>query len=189
MLNQLSQAVGLTQMTKYIVTLKKAQKRICLLFGVRLWTMAHIEYHDSYYGIYIKDDYEKLMSKFVRESYKEFILKTNFGAGVLPDRLNKDIKISEIYDKNELCSSDTTIYVKQSSANKVKSSEALEKIAQNMVDNKLVGSVYLYIVFDRSFGLVGTDSLFDLNLQDNSYKNLSGDVEIIYVNNNLEIKK
>lgn len=105
---------------------------------------------DGYFGIIIKDQYEAVMSGFMKDIYTDFLLYTDFGQGIVfPDRLNKDTEISEIYNKEEHFSPDTTVFVKQSSGADV--SESLRKIAQRMIENKLVGEVKIYEVFDDKY--------------------------------------
>lgn len=107
---------------------------------------------DGYFGVLIKDEYEAFMRSLVKEIYDEFKLYSMFGKlGVLPDRLNKDTKLSEIYDPNEYFSSSTNVFVKQLSAKGIDPKEAIRKIAEKMVENKLVGSIRIYIVFDDKY--------------------------------------
>ncbi|MFD3262200.1 hypothetical protein ACE3MQ_26750 [Paenibacillus lentus] len=125
--------------------------------------------HDGYFGIFIKPQYEKVMSGFVSEIYDEFKLYTNFGDGVLPDRLNKDTPFEEIYDKDELFSSDTVVFVKEASAKGIDDGESLHKIAVQMQAKKMVGSVRLYVVFDERFETVSIDSLDLTPIQKRDY--------------------
>lgn len=114
---------------------------------------------DGYFGVFIKPKYEAVMSGFVHEIYDEFKLYTDFDEGALPDRLNKDTKVEEIYNKDELFSSNTVIFVKESSAKGIDDEESLFKIAQQMQANKLVGNVRLFIVFDDKYEAIGKDAL------------------------------
>lgn len=115
--------------------------------------------HDGYFGIYIKPEYEKVLSGFVGEIYKDFKLYTNFSEGVLPDRLNKNTQVEEIYSKDEYFFSDTAIFVKESSAKGIDGEESLRKIAEKMKDKKMVGSVDIYVVFDNKFGAADLNAL------------------------------
>ncbi|HEX9059271.1 MAG TPA: hypothetical protein VF941_03740 [Clostridia bacterium] len=107
--------------------------------------------HDSYYGIIIKPEYEAVISDFVKEYYKEFKLYTDFGAGVFADNLNRNTKISEVYNLDPLFSSETVVFVKKSSADASDVSENLKKIAVKMRAKKLIGKVKVYIVFDNKY--------------------------------------
>lgn len=141
--------------------------------------------NDGYFGIIIKDEYEAAMSSFVKELYQDFKLYTDFGSGtVKPDRLNKNTDISEIYNIDEYFSSYTTIFVKQSEIIDV--NESLKKIAQKMVDNKLVGKVKIYEVYDDKYEITSIDILNDLDFNKN-FVNKHG--KYIKVNKNLEISE
>ena len=144
---------------------------------------------DGYFGVIIRDEYEAVMSDFVKEIYKEFKLRTNFGSGIVfPDRLNKDTKINEIYNKDEHFYSRTSIYVKQSVTEGIDSDKSLERLAEKMAENKLVGRISLYVVFDNKYELVGTDA-FKLNTNELIKENLVYEPKKITINDNLEIHK
>ncbi|WP_460325240.1 hypothetical protein [Paenibacillus sp. YSY-4.3] len=115
--------------------------------------------HDGYFGIYIKPEYEAVMSDIVNDIYDEFKLYTDLGEGVLPDRLNKDTNIEEIYNEDELFSSNTAVFVKELSAKGIDDGDSLRKIAEQMQAKKMVGSVRLYVVFDEKFETVNIDAL------------------------------
>lgn len=139
---------------------------------------------DGYFGIIIKDEYEAVLSHFVKEIYNEFKLYTRFGRGIVfPDRLNKATKISDIYCKEQLFTSDTVIFVKQSSAQGIDPAESLKKIAQKMKEEKLVGEITIYIVFNDKYEIT---SLETLNKTTKDYF-VDGSRKYIWVDQNLEI--
>jgi hypothetical protein len=115
---------------------------------------------DGYFGIYIKDEYEAMLSNAVGEIYKDFKLYTDFGeGGVLPDRLDKNTKLDEIYNKDEDFWSDTTLFVKQESAKGIDEEASLRNIAEKMLEKKMVGSVHLYIVLDNKYDSIELEAL------------------------------
>lgn len=139
---------------------------------------------DGYFGVIIKDKYEAVLSDFVKEIYSEFKLYTRFGKGIVfPDRLNKATKISDLYRKNELFTSDTVIFVKQSSAQGIDLAESLKKIAQEMKEEKLAGKVTLYIVFDDKYEIINLEIL-NKNTEDYF---VDCNRKYIWVDQNLEI--
>ncbi|MDD4049229.1 MAG: hypothetical protein PHI90_10555 [Clostridia bacterium] len=122
---------------------------------------------DGYFGVIIRDEYEAVMTSIAKEVYKEFKLYTIFGRGsIFPDRLNKDTKISEIYSKDDYFSSETIVFVKESSANGIDEAESLKKIAEKMKDEKLVGSVTIYMVFDNKYEMTSLDTLNERHTED-----------------------
>ncbi|MDD2401856.1 MAG: hypothetical protein PHD60_06610 [Clostridia bacterium] len=140
--------------------------------------------HDGYFGIIIKDKYEAVMSGFVKEIYKEFKLYTNIDRNIVhPDRLNKNTKISEIYNSEEHFISYTTIFLKCSSAEGIDTSKSLKTIAKKMKENKLVGKVTIYIAFDNKFESVD----YDILDKDTREFFVRGSRRYIWVNPNLEI--
>lgn len=115
---------------------------------------------DGYFGIYIKDEYEAMLSGFVGEIYKDFKLYTDFGeGGVLPDRLDKNTKLEDIYNKDENFSSDTIIFVKQESAKGIDIDKSLRAIAEKMREKEMVVFIRLYVVFDDKFESIELDAL------------------------------
>lgn len=147
---------------------------------------------DGYFGIYIKPEYEKVMNGIVGEVYKDFKLYTNFGEGVMPDRLNKNTKIEEIYNKDEPFSSDTVIFVKQEAAKNINIDDSLVKIAEKMRDKKMVGFVRLYVVWDKKFESIGLDALKKDPLQNSElyleeYKSVSVDSDLKIRKNGKEV--
>ncbi|AZK48625.1 hypothetical protein [Paenibacillus lentus] len=114
---------------------------------------------DGYFGVFIKPKYEAVMSGFVHEIYDEFKLYTNFGEGALPDRLNKDTPFEEIYNKDEHFSSDTVVFVKQTSAENIDIELSLLQIAGKMRQKQMVGYVRIFVIFDEKFDLIGQEVL------------------------------
>ncbi|WP_223068049.1 hypothetical protein [Paenibacillus caui] len=143
---------------------------------------------DGYFAKYIRPEYETVMSGFVSEIYKDFKLYTDFNEGIMPDRLNKNTKIEEIYNKDELFFSDTVIFVKESSAKGIDDEESLRTIAEKMQAKKMVGSVRIYIVFDDKYESIGLETLKGLSpTEDKNYFPYYR--KRIKVTHKLEIKK
>lgn len=107
--------------------------------------------HDGYYGLLIKDEYKSTMEKFTQEIFEEFILDTSFGKGVFRDELDRDTKLNGTYDNKQPLFSYTVIYIKQSSADGVNIDEALEHIANRMIENYLTGSIHIYVINNKYF--------------------------------------
>lgn len=144
--------------------------------------------HDGYFGLIIKNEYEKVISSFVKEIYSDFKLKTDFEKSICPDRLNKDTKIDEIYKMGERFYSHTTIYVKQSSAEGINLDDSLEKIAKKMIESKLTGSVKIYVILDDKYDTLALD-FFANATQEQRKAVLLYDGKQIDVDNNLNILK
>lgn len=108
--------------------------------------------HDGYFGVIIHDEYQAVLSGFVKYTYKDFKLNTTFGSGIVfPDRFNKNTKISEIYNKNEVFTSDTDLFVKKGSTKGIDTDESLKKIALKMKEEKLPCEITIYIVYDDKY--------------------------------------
>ncbi|WP_410771582.1 hypothetical protein [Fontibacillus sp. BL9] len=124
---------------------------------------------DGYFGIYIKPEYESVLSEIVGGIYKDYKLYTEFGEGVLPDRLNKDTKLEEIYREDENFSSETVVFVKQSSVEGKNVEEGLLKIAEQMRGKKMVGFVRLFVVYDDKFESIDPGVSNLTTLRENGY--------------------
>ncbi|GGH11134.1 hypothetical protein [Paenibacillus segetis] len=142
---------------------------------------------DGYFGIYIKPKYEEVLSGFVGDVYKEFKLFTDFGEGILPDRLNKETKIEEIYSKDEVFSSDTVIFVKQESVAGVDVEASLREIAERMRKNKMVVLVRLYVVHNEKFQSIGPGMQNLSALRESGY--FVGDYKSVMVTSDLKIRQ
>lgn len=142
---------------------------------------------DGYYGIYIKPQYEAVLSGFVGEIYKDYKLFTDFGEGVWSEQLNKDTKIEEIYEIDRLVSSSNVIFVKEDSAKNIDDEEAIRQIAENMKAKKMVGNIQLYVVYNDKFDSIGLEALSLTNAQMKDV--FVRDYEMIKVNRSLEVKK
>lgn len=141
---------------------------------------------DGYFGVIIQDEYEATLSCIVKEIYSEFKLYTRFGKGIVfPDRLNKDTEISDIYRKDELFTSDTIIFVKQSSAQRIDTAKSLKKIAQKMKEGKLTGKITIYVVFDDKYAITVPNTL---NKNTKAYF-VTGSRKYIWVNQNFGISE
>lgn len=142
---------------------------------------------DGYYGIYIKPQYEAVLSGFVSEIYQDFKLFTDFGEGVWSEQLNKNTKIEEIYEIDRLVSSSNVIFVKEDSAKNIDDEEAIRKIAENMKAKKMVGNIQLYVVYNDKFDSIGLEALSLTNAQMKDV--FVRDYVMIKVNRSLEVKK
>ncbi|MDU7477885.1 MAG: hypothetical protein E7L01_31765 [Paenibacillus macerans] len=65
--------------------------------------------------------------------------------------MNKNTKIKEIYNKDENFCSDTVLFIKEDSAKGIGLDESMQKIAEKMVQKKLVGNIEFYVVADDKF--------------------------------------
>lgn len=124
---------------------------------------------DGYFGIFIRPQYEEVLSNIVSSTYDEFKLYAEFGEGVLPDRLNKETTVDQIYRKDENFSSDTVIFVKQSKVGDQDAEASLRQIAGKMREQKLVGFVRLYVVVDDKYESIGSGPQNLSALQDEGY--------------------
>lgn len=140
---------------------------------------------DGYFGVLIAPEYAKVVSGFVKETYDDFKFSLRFNEGVYPERLNKDTKIEDIYNKNERFVSYSTVFVKEDSAKGIDTLESLKKIATKMIENKLVGDVKVYIVRNDKFDSITMEALNAVN--EGEY--FIGDYNIVMIGNNLEILK
>jgi hypothetical protein len=140
---------------------------------------------DNYFGALIAPEYSKVISGFVGEIYKDFKLYIQFDEGVYPDRLNKDTKLEEIYKEGELFSSSSTIFIKEDSAKGIDTHDSLKKIAEKMIERKLVGDVRIYVVRNEKFDSITYDALNTIN--DDEY--FLGDYNIVMIGNELQILK
>lgn|GEM_PF-6233694 len=140
---------------------------------------------DGYFGKYIKPKYEAVMSGLVGESYSTFKLYTDFGEGVLPDRLNKDTNIEEIYAPGETVSSDTVVFVKEDAVKEADVEASLIKLAQKMREKKLVGFVQLFVVRNDKYENIDLQAL---NAADES-EYFVGDYKSVMVTPELKIRQ
>ncbi|WMT40638.1 hypothetical protein RE628_26425 [Paenibacillus sp. D2_2] len=140
---------------------------------------------DGYFGILIAPKYAKVVSEFLGGIYKDFKFFINFGEGVFPDRLNKNTKLDEIYNANEFFNSDITVFVKDESAKGIDTIDSLNKIAEKMIDKKLVGNVTIYIVKNEKFDSITMEALNAVN--EDEY--FIGDYNILMIGKDLEIIK
>ena len=119
------------------------------------------EMTDGYFGIYIKDEYEKVMRTFIDEFYSEYkiFIKTDT-AGYVPQRLNKDTKIDEIYKEGEDYGfeADVYVYVKESDAKDIDIKEAIEKIALKKKENRLLGEINIFVIRDDIYDNTDIDT-------------------------------
>ncbi|WP_334073393.1 MULTISPECIES: hypothetical protein [Paenibacillus] len=141
---------------------------------------------DGYFGKYIRPEYEAAMSGLIEEMYSTFKLYTNFGEGVLPDRLNKETKIEEIYAPGETVSSDTVVFVKQEAVRNPADVEAsLVELAKKMREKKLVGFVQLFVVRNDKYENIDLQAL---NAADDS-EYFVGDYKSVMVTPELKIRQ
>ncbi|WP_148500004.1 hypothetical protein [Paenibacillus ihumii] len=146
-------------------------------------------YHisDGYFGIFIRPQYEAALSEVVSGTYDDFKLYVEFGEGVLPDRLTKDTTIAEIYRPDENFSSETVIFVKQSSVEGKDVEASLRQIAGKMREQKMVGFVRLYTVVDEKYDSIGSGPQNLSALQDEGY--FVGDYTSVMVTPDMRIRQ
>ncbi|WP_330381867.1 hypothetical protein, partial [Defluviitalea phaphyphila] len=114
---------------------------------------------DGYFGVIIRDEYEKAIGEFVKEIYKDFKVYAYFGVNfVFSEKLNKDTKVSEIYEKDDTFRSEVTVLVKESEAKEKPIEESLKKIVEKMEEAKLFGKLKMVVVHDNRFDEVGWSS-------------------------------
>lgn len=107
---------------------------------------------DGYFGIYIREKYETVISDFVSDFYEDFKLYTDFGEGTLPNRLNKNSGIEQMYvNEDENVSSHTVIFVKEDSVKGQDVESTLVDMAKKMRAKKMVGMLRLYVVKSEKF--------------------------------------
>jgi len=161
--------------------------------GFEVWGIVNkengeYEFTDGYFGVYIRDEYEKVMRGFIDEIYSEYkiYIKTKSYGG-LTQRLNRNTKISEIYMKGEkgFFDADTYIYVKQSSAEGIDIKDAAQRIASKMAENKLVGCIDIIVILDEKYDAIKLDGA---NRKKASSKENLVESLRLNVNTDLEIK-
>lgn len=141
---------------------------------------------DGYFGILIAPQYSEVVSGLVKEIYKDFKFSIKFGEGVYPDRLNKDTKMEEIYNENENFSADISIFVKEDSAEGKDPQESLKRIAEKMIERKLVADVLVYTVYNDKFDSFTMDALSSAKKRNEFF---IGDYHILMIGKDLEIMK
>ena len=140
---------------------------------------------DGYFGVLIAPEYAKVVSGFIGEIYKDFKFSVDFGEGVFPDRLNRNVKLEEIYNENEFFNSDITVFVKDESTKGIDTIDSLSKVATKMIEKKLVGDVSIYIVKDEKFDSITMEALNAVN--EDEY--FIGDYNIVMIGKDLKILK
>ena len=141
---------------------------------------------DSYFGILIHDEYEKVVKEIIGEHYDEFTLYVNTTKyPPYPDRLNKLTKISEIYNIDEFFSPEIRLYLKRSTTAGKDTGKTLEKIADKMANMKLTCGVYTLVIEDAEYdAILSSGEKFGT-----AKKTLLEKKKIFKVNSNLEIEK
>lgn len=142
---------------------------------------------DGYFGILIRPQYEAALSGIVRGTYGEFKLYVDFGEGVLPDRLNKNTPVEQIYSQDENFSSDTVIFVKESLVQDQDIEAGLRQIAGKMREQQMVGFVRLYVVVDEKYDSIGSGPQNLSALQDEGY--FVGDYKSVMVTPDMTIRQ
>lgn len=83
---------------------------------------------DNYFQYIIRDDYENVMSDFVKEYFKDFKIYMNKYDGMCDDDLNYGVNVSEIYDKDKNFIGDFNLFIKKSEIDKKMSMKFLIKL-------------------------------------------------------------
>ena len=114
---------------------------------------------DGYFGVLIRDEYEKVMNDIVGEACDEFFLSVSTQLGFSwNDRYNRNTNITDLYRKGEKKGyrSETNIHIKESFLTDKKLIDVLQIITQNMLIQKLKGSITVDIIktekYDELFG-------------------------------------
>ncbi|MMZ65912.1 hypothetical protein D1872_283580 [compost metagenome] len=103
----------------------------------------------------------------------------------MPDRLNKDTNIEEIYAPGETVSSDTVVFVKEDAVKEADVEGSLIKLAQKMREKKLVGFVQLFVVRNDKYENIDLQAL---NAADES-EYFVGDYKSVMVTPELKIRQ
>lgn len=138
---------------------------------------------DGYFGVWIAPEYSKTVSGIVKEFYKDFKFSLHFGDGVFPERLNKTTSIEEIYNKEEYFNADVVVFVKEESAEGMDANDTLRKIADRMIEKKLVGDVTVYVVKNEKFDSITTEALDTAD----SSEYFLGEEKTVMIGNDLSI--
>lgn len=140
---------------------------------------------DGYFGRIIAPEYAKVVSEIVRNIYEDFKFSIRFREGMFLDRLNKDTKLEDIYNKDEKpFVSYSTIFVKEDSAKGIDTIDSLKEIANKLIEKKLVGNVKIYIVKNEKFDSITMEAL---NAVDMSEYFVNEDYNIVVVGSELEV--
>ncbi len=109
-------------------------------------------YADGYFGKLIKNDYESVVADLVKESVGEAEVIISFDQVIFAQRLNGDIKVSEIYRFEENFSSQIDIFVTSDQLGGTQFIEAqLKDLGAKMADKKLVSHLDLYVISDEEY--------------------------------------
>ena len=128
---------------------------------------------DGYFGVLIRDEYEKVMNDIVGEACDEFFLSVSTQIeATWNDRYNRDTKISDLYRKGEYKSYQSLIqlHLKELPLASNQIENILQSIAKVMLDRKLKGIIWADIIKDDKYDeLKGKTSN---EIQDITHKNL-----------------
>ena len=128
---------------------------------------------DGYFGVLIRDEYEKVMNDIVGEVCDDYFLSVSTQHGSSwNDRYNRDTKISDLYRKGEYKSYQSLIqlHLKELPLASNQIENILQSIAKVMLDRKLKGIIWADIIKDDKYDeLKGKTSN---EIQDITHKNL-----------------
>lgn len=116
---------------------------------------------DNYFQYIIRDDYEKVMSDIVKEYFTDYKIYMGKMEGMLDDSLNYGTKVSEIYDKEKLFFGNFILFVRKSEIKNLNIDEVMQKIAEERVNQKLVGEIQLAKTNDDKYPLINRENRTD----------------------------
>ena len=117
---------------------------------------------DGYFGVLIRDEYEKVMNDIVGKVCDDYFLSVSTQLGYCwNDRYNRDTKISDLYRKGEKIGykSFVRLYIKESCLTNRNAEEILQLIGESMAENKMMGSIYTNIVKNEKFNIINGKSM------------------------------
>ncbi|MEL7662042.1 hypothetical protein [Acetobacterium wieringae] len=122
----------------------------------------NISYADGYFGILIKNDYDRVVSDIVQAAIGEATVYTSLDQEIYANRLKPETKLSGIYHPDEIFSSQSFVFTTPSQLGSDQfSDEQLRVLGQKLADEKLVCFLTLYVISDDNYA----------NLDEATFKN------------------